>query len=269
MPGSESEQNSMMGCHSEGVDATLRPGWIWVSEWSGLSSSRGCVVGMAVWAVWGLGVAAAGPRAAIKAAAPRGGAGAQQGGDVAQLRDEGHALDREHAAALQLPMLVLLHQHRPHQAHDRVVAGDDADNAGAALDHCAAMRTSRCRGWRLEGEVVPAAQKDPEGWSAADTVTVVLERAGLTSVVHAATGRLPAEVTVSLALRFQGWPDDLQIHECWMTKVPEHRLLQLRLLQKRLEPGVPVPAGSAAWLPRHAGRRPAAASGGRSAASPR
>ena len=167
----------MMGCHSEDVDATLRPGWIWVSEWSGLSSSRGCVVGMAVWEVWGLGVAAAGPRAAIEAAAPRGGAAAQQGGDVAQLRDEGHALDREHAAALQLPVLVLLPQHRPHQAHDRVVAGDDADNAGAALDRCAAMRTSRCRGWRLEGEVVPASHKDPEGWGAADKFTVVLETA--------------------------------------------------------------------------------------------
>ena len=102
---------------------------------------------------------------------------------------------------------------------------------------------------------MPAAQKDPEGWSAADKVTVVLGRAGLTSVVHAATGGLPAEMTILLALRCQRWPDDLQIHECWMTKVFEHRLLQLRLLQKLLEPGVPDPAGSAAWLPRHAGRK--------------
>ncbi|WP_231597839.1 hypothetical protein [Synechococcus sp. CBW1002] len=32
--------------------------------------------------------------------------------------------------------------------------------------------------WRLEGEVVPASHKDPEGWSAADKFTVVLETAG-------------------------------------------------------------------------------------------
>jgi transposase-like protein len=31
------------------------------------------------------------------------------------------------------------------------------------------------KGWRLEGEVVPASQKDPEGWSAADKFTVVLD----------------------------------------------------------------------------------------------
>ena len=35
------------------------------------------------------------------------------------------------------------------------------------------------KGWRLDGEVVPASQKDPEGWSAADKFTVVLETAGL------------------------------------------------------------------------------------------
>ena len=35
------------------------------------------------------------------------------------------------------------------------------------------------KGWRLGGEVVPASQKDPEGWSAAEKFTVVLESAGL------------------------------------------------------------------------------------------
>ena len=35
------------------------------------------------------------------------------------------------------------------------------------------------KGWRLEGEVVPASRKDPECWSAADKFTVVLESAGL------------------------------------------------------------------------------------------
>ena len=33
--------------------------------------------------------------------------------------------------------------------------------------------------WRLEGEVVPASARDPEGWSAADKFTLVLETAGL------------------------------------------------------------------------------------------
>nr|WP_255446010.1 hypothetical protein [Synechococcus sp. RS9907] len=33
--------------------------------------------------------------------------------------------------------------------------------------------------WRLQGKVVPASEKEPEGWSAADKFTVVLETAGL------------------------------------------------------------------------------------------
>ena len=33
--------------------------------------------------------------------------------------------------------------------------------------------------WRLQGEVVPASEKEPEGWSAADKFMVVLETAGL------------------------------------------------------------------------------------------
>jgi len=35
------------------------------------------------------------------------------------------------------------------------------------------------KAWRLQGEVVPASQKDPEGWTATDKCTVVLETAGL------------------------------------------------------------------------------------------
>jgi transposase len=31
--------------------------------------------------------------------------------------------------------------------------------------------------WRLQGEVVPASEKDPEGWGATDKFTVVLETA--------------------------------------------------------------------------------------------
>ena len=33
--------------------------------------------------------------------------------------------------------------------------------------------------WRMQGEVVPASEKDPEGWGSTDKFTVVLETAGL------------------------------------------------------------------------------------------
>ena len=33
--------------------------------------------------------------------------------------------------------------------------------------------------WRLQGELVPASEKDPEGWGATDKFTVLLETAGL------------------------------------------------------------------------------------------
>lgn len=33
--------------------------------------------------------------------------------------------------------------------------------------------------WRFQGKVVPASEKDPEGWSATDKFTVVLETIGL------------------------------------------------------------------------------------------
>ena len=35
------------------------------------------------------------------------------------------------------------------------------------------------KAWRLQGEAVPASEKDLEGWSAADKFTVVLDTAGL------------------------------------------------------------------------------------------
>ncbi len=38
------------------------------------------------------------------------------------------------------------------------------------------------KGWRLEGEVVPASQKDPAGWSAADKFTVALETSYLNAI---------------------------------------------------------------------------------------
>ena len=58
---------------------------------------------------------------------------AEQGRQILQLRYGGHAFGGEHAAALQLPVLVLLQQHRPNQAGDRGIVGEDADDAGAAL----------------------------------------------------------------------------------------------------------------------------------------
>jgi transposase len=35
------------------------------------------------------------------------------------------------------------------------------------------------KAWRLQGEVVPASEKDPEGWGATGKFTVVLDTAGL------------------------------------------------------------------------------------------
>ncbi len=35
--------------------------------------------------------------------------------------------------------------------------------------------------WRLQGEVVPPSEKEPEGWSAADKFTVVMETAVVNS----------------------------------------------------------------------------------------
>ena len=35
------------------------------------------------------------------------------------------------------------------------------------------------KAWRLQGEVVPASEKDPEGWTATDKFKVVLETADL------------------------------------------------------------------------------------------
>jgi transposase-like protein len=35
------------------------------------------------------------------------------------------------------------------------------------------------KAWRLLEEVVPASEKDPEGWTATDKFTVMLETAGL------------------------------------------------------------------------------------------
>ena len=44
---------------------------------------------------------------------------------------------------------------------------------------------------RLQGEVVPASEKDPDGWSATDKFTVVLETAGLNATKLSAYCREP------------------------------------------------------------------------------
>jgi transposase-like protein len=37
------------------------------------------------------------------------------------------------------------------------------------------------KAWRLQGEVVPASEKDPDDWSTGDKFTLVLETAGMTA----------------------------------------------------------------------------------------
>ena len=65
---------------------------------------------------------------------------------------------------------------------------------------------------RLQGEVVPASEKDPEGWSTADKLTVVLEIAGLNT-------------TEIGAFRERGLFPVLQI--CWRQAAQDHHA-QLR-----------------------------------------
>ena len=48
--------------------------------------------------------------------------------------DGSHGVKREHTPALQLPVLVLLQQHRPLQPGDGGVIGEDADHLGEAVD---------------------------------------------------------------------------------------------------------------------------------------
>ena len=54
------------------------------------------------------------------------------------------------------------------------------------------------KAWRLEGEVVPSPEKEPESWSADDKFTVVLERSGLNATELSAycrvRGLFPGEV---------------------------------------------------------------------------
>jgi transposase-like protein len=69
--------------------------------------------------------------------------------------------------------------------------------------------------WRLQGEVVPASQMEPVGWSAADKFTVVLETAGSAPLSYAPTAMRVActrsrwNVGVRrprLPIKSQSWP---------------------------------------------------------------
>ena len=51
--------------------------------------------------------------------------------------------------------------------------------------HVITLCTGR-KDWRLQGEVVPAREKAPEGCGAADKFTVVLETAGMNDPEHGA-----------------------------------------------------------------------------------
>jgi hypothetical protein len=51
------------------------------------------------------------------------------------------------------------------------------------------------KSWRLQGEVVPASEKDPEGWEATDKFTVVLETAGLNVTALCQLRRRVASIT--------------------------------------------------------------------------
>jgi transposase-like protein len=63
--------------------------------------------------------------------------------------------------------------------------------------------------WRLQGEVVPESEKEPEGWSAADKFTVVLETAGLNATELSAycreRGLYPAGLIQSVSQAFLQW----------------------------------------------------------------
>ena len=53
---------------------------------------------------------------------------------IASLVQLGHLESREHEAVIELPFLLLLQQYRTHQAGDRGVDGEDADDEGTSFD---------------------------------------------------------------------------------------------------------------------------------------
>jgi len=61
-----------------------------------------------------------------------------------------------------------------HPPHRQSVAGISEELGIHVMTLCKWRKA-----WRLQGQVVPSSEKNPEGWSAADKFTVVLESAGL------------------------------------------------------------------------------------------
>jgi len=104
-----------------------------------------------------------GPRAVLQHLSGR---SADQGRQIFQLRYGGNAFGGEHAAAFQLPVLVLLHQHRPNQAGDRGIVREDADDAGAALNepiclaHLSERHSPAPTGWSSRPFPSTAAESD-------------------------------------------------------------------------------------------------------------
>jgi transposase-like protein len=88
------------------------------------------------------------------------------------------------------------------------------------------------KAWRLQGEVVPASAKDPEGWSAADKFTLVLETAGLNATELSAycreRGLFPEQVD-----RWRQAAEDANANS--VPTMAEHRDLEKRHQQDQKE----------------------------------
>jgi transposase len=85
--------------------------------------------------------------------------------------------------------------------------------------------------WRLQGEVVPASEKEPEGWSTADKFTVVLETAGLNATELSAycreLGLFPEQVS-----RWRQASQDANAHPV-LTMAEQKELERLRAHDQR------------------------------------
>jgi transposase len=87
------------------------------------------------------------------------------------------------------------------------------------------------KAWRLQGEVVPASEKEPEGWTAADKFTVVMETAGLNATELSAycreRGLFPEQVS-----RWRQAAQDANAQPV-LTMAEQKELERLRALDQR------------------------------------
>jgi len=69
------------------------------------------------------------------------------------------------------------------------------------------------KGSRLQGEVAPASEKEPEGWGATDKFTVVLETAGLNATEPRVLPRARSVPIAggTLAASIQGCPNEKRV----------------------------------------------------------